>query len=80
MVSKKEFNISSKFGENILSKLKEYAIKLSEDFKNFIRVDLYVFQNNIYLSELTFDSNSGIPKLRNETFIIEIGKSWKRID
>lgn len=80
LVSKKEFNISSKFGENILSKLKEYAIKLSEDFKNFIRVDLYVFQNNIYLSELTFDSNSGKPKLRNEKFIIEIGKSWKRID
>ena len=80
LYSKKEFNISSKFGKNILSKIKEYAIRLSEDFKNFIRVDLYVFQNNIYLSELTFDSYSGIPLLRNEKFIIDIGNSWKRID
>lgn len=73
-------NISSKFNKNILSKLKEYAIKLSDDFKNFIRVDLYVFHDKIYLSELTFDSNSGIPMLQNETFVIEAGNSWKRID
>ena len=74
------FNIQSKFNKNILSKLKEFAIKLSEDFKNFIRVDLYVFHDKIYLSELTFDSNSGIPMLQNELFVIEAGNSWKRID
>ena len=41
-------NISSKFNKNILSKLKELAIKLSEDFKNFIRVDLYVIKEYLF--------------------------------
>ena len=73
------FNIS-KFDKNILAKLKNYAIKLSEDFPNFIRVDLYIFQNKIYLSELTFDSNNGEPFLRDNKIIINTAKFWKRID
>lgn len=74
------FDILAKFKQATLSQLKEYAIKLSEDFKNFIRVDLYVFHDEIYLSELTFDSNSGIPMIADKQFIIDAGKNWKRID
>jgi hypothetical protein len=73
------FNIS-KFNKKILTKLKNYAIKLSEDFPNYIRVDLYIFQNKIYLSELTFDSNDGEPFLRDNKIIINSAKYWKRID
>ena len=50
----------SKFDKNVLNKMKLIAIKLSEDFKNFIRVDLYIFHNKIYLSELTFVSHGEI--------------------
>ena len=39
----------SKFKKNILNEMKTYAIKLSEDFPNFVRVDLYLFQEKIYL-------------------------------
>ena len=74
------FDIFSKIKKTTLINLKEYAIKLSEDFKNFIRVDLYSFHNEIYLSELTFDSNSGIPMLPDKQFIIDAGNNWKRID
>ena len=56
----KDFNISI-FDKAILEKLKNYAVKLSEDFKTHIRVDLYLFHNQIYLSELTFDHMNGIP-------------------
>ena len=45
-------NITFIFTNNILKKLKKFAFKLSEDFPNFIRVDLYVFHNKIYFSEL----------------------------
>ena len=54
-------NNSKIFKKNILKTLKKYAIILSEDFPNFIRVDLYVFHDNIYLSELTFAAHSGKP-------------------
>lgn len=73
------FDISI-FNKDILNKLKYYALKLSEDFPNFIRIDLYVFHDNIYLSELTFDHVQGRPFLRNHSIIKEAGKNWKRID
>ena len=76
---RKTFNISF-FPKDILEKLNKYALKLSEDFPNFIRVDLYVFHNEIYLSELTFDHREGRPFLRNDPIIIEAAKNWKRID
>ena len=43
------FDISI-FDKKILEQLKEYAYQLSEDFPNFVRVDLYLFHNKIYLS------------------------------
>ena len=55
-------------------------IKLSEDFPNFIRVDLYLFKQNIYLSELTFDSHSRRPAFKDIKFFNDGLKNWKRID
>ena len=75
-----KFDIFSIFKKKLLFDLSEYAYKLSEDFPNFIRVDLYIFHNKIYLSELTFDSFTGMPFHRYEKFIIDTGKNWKRIE
>ena len=70
-VNVKPPNINTLFEKNVLEKIKEYSLKLSEDFPNFIRVDLYIFHNEIYLSELTFASYSGMPMDRNEKYIID---------
>ena len=78
-IKNNNFKISF-FQSDILKKLKEYALKLSEDFPNFIRIDLYVFHNKIYLSELTFDHREGKPFLRDNEIIKEAAKNWKRID
>jgi len=75
----KYFNISN-ISKTLLKKIKYYTKKLSEDFPNFIRVDLYLFHNKIYLSELTFDHREGRPFLRNNPIIQEAAKNWKRID
>ena len=73
------FNVSI-FDKTILEQLKDYAYKLSEDFPNFIRVDLYLFHNKIFLSELTFDPQDGHPFLRNLKIIRNAGKNWIRVD
>ena len=77
--SGKYFDIS-KFPKEKLEELKNYALKLSEDFPNFIRVDLYIFHDQIYFSELTFDCQNGKPFMENSTVIKEAVRSWKRID
>ena len=74
----KRFDISI-FDKEILNKLKDYALRLSEDFHNFIRVDLFLFHNKIYLSELTFDSHNGKPFKNHFKKIKEAGKNWKKI-
>ena len=82
LLSKKKndiFNISD-LNKKTLKTLKDYALKLSEDFPNFIRIDLYLFHDKIYLSELTFDHREGRPFLRNNPIIKEAGQNWKRID
>ena len=71
-----DFDVLSTYGEKILDKLKYYAVKLSEDFPNFIRVDLYVFHKKIYLSELTFDSYHGLPYYGKEIFVIDAAKNY----
>lgn len=68
------------FDKNILEQLKKYAYNLSEDFPNFVRVDLYLFHNKIFLSELTFDPQDGRPFMRNSEIIRKAGKNWKRVD
>lgn len=79
-IKKDIFDITS-IDQTILDKLKYYALKLSEDFPNFIRIDLYLFHEKIYLSELTFDHQEGKPSLlRNNKIIRDAAKNWKRID
>jgi len=73
-------NLTSLFKKEILQQLKIYAIKLSEDFPNFIRVDLYLFHEKIYFSELTFASYNGLPMFRNEKFINHSLENFSRID
>jgi len=70
----------SMFKKNILYDMKSLAIKLSDDFPNFIRVDLYLFHNKIYLSELTFDCYNGMPRHRDKIFFVNGVKKWKRIE
>ena len=77
----KEYHLDlSKFDKKILNKIKYYAVKLSEDFRNFIRVDLYIFHNEIFLSELTFDPQNGRPFMRNHKIIKDAAKNWTKID
>jgi len=78
---RKKFFISD-FDKSILDKMKNYAIKLSEDFPNHIRVDLYLFQNKIYLSELTFDHMNGLPdKIYDDNKLVKDAiLNWKRFD
>lgn len=76
----KPVNITSKFTKEILDTLKSYSIKLSEDFHNFIRVDLYVFQNIIYFSELTFASFFGLPMNKDEKLIKDAMKNFSLIE
>lgn len=68
------------FDKRILEQLKNYAYKLSEDFPNFIRVDLYLFHNKIYLSELTFDHQDGRPFMTDYEEITNAVKNWERTD
>lgn len=75
-----DWDIFSNFEISILDKLKYYAYQLSEDFKNFIRVDLYVFHKKIYLSELTFDSVHGFPFFASEEIVINAGKNFTKYE
>ena len=72
-------DIKSIFKKEFLDQLQEYAIKLSEDFPDFIRVDLYAFHDQIYLSELTFASYSGRPMYPDENFVKESVKNFSTI-
>ena len=73
-------DVVNTFDKSLLDNMKSIALKLSEDFPNFIRVDLYIFQNKIYLSELTFDSHSGKPFFRDIKYFNDGLKNWKRVD
>ena len=73
-------NITALFKKEVLETLNKYAIKLSEDFPNFIRVDLFIFHQKIYLSELTFASYSGLPMDREEKYVKEALRHFSRVD
>ena len=49
----------------------KYAKLLSKEFV-FIRVDLYDYNNTIYLGELTFAPNYGFKKWKSKTDILKI--------
>ena len=57
-------------------KMKEYAAKLSEDFK-FVRVDFYEIDGKVYLGELTFTPASGLFNYTDKKKEIEIGNLLK---
>ena len=73
-------NLKNIFKNNTLEEIKKLAIKLSEDFPNFIRVDLYLFHGEIYLSELTFASANGLYDRRREKYITDSMKNFSMID
>ena len=73
-------NLTSLFKKNTLEQLKKYAIKLSEDFPNFIRVDLYLFKEQIFFSELTFTSYNGLYMYKDEKFVHDCMKNFSRVD
>jgi hypothetical protein len=73
-------NDTATFNTDILKEMTNCALKLSEDFPNFIRVDLYLYHNKIYLSELTFASHTGLPFHRKDKFIIDSVKNFQRFD
>lgn len=53
--------------------MKEYAIKLSADFK-FVRVDFYEIHNKVYFGELTFIPAAAYIKYTNDTVDFELGE------
>ena len=79
-IKENPLNLTSLIKKDVLEKLKKYAIKLSEDFPNFIRVDLYIFHNKIYLSELTFASFRGLPMHREEKYVKDSIENFSRVD
>ena len=60
--------------DNFLEIMK-IAEKLSEDFE-YVRVDLYNFENKIYFGELTFCENSGFGKFTDEEWDYKFGSYW----
>jgi len=56
----------------VLEELLSVAEKLSQDFP-YVRVDLYVANNQIYFGELTFRPYGGFMKFLPESFDLELG-------
>ena len=54
-------------------KMKEFAKKLSEDFK-FVRVDFYYVGGKIYLGELTFTPGSGLFIYKDSKYALKFGE------
>ena len=54
-------------------KMKEYAAKLSEDFK-FVRVDFYECNGKLYLGELTFNPDGGYPEYIEDEMYTKLGE------
>ncbi|MDY0402706.1 ATP-grasp fold amidoligase family protein [Sulfurovum sp.] len=57
----------------VLEELLSVAEKLSQDFP-YVRVDLYVVNNQIYFGELTFRPYGGFMKFVPESFDVELGQ------
>lgn len=53
-------------------KMKDYAAKLSEDFK-FVRVDFYESNGKLYIGELTFLPDAGFPEYINDDMYKVLG-------
>ena len=55
-------------------------LKIEHFFVLINRFTLYIFHNHIYLSELTFDSDSGLPYFSNVKYFNNSLKDWKSVD
>ena len=56
--------------------MKEIAKKLSEDF-DYVRVDLYNIDGNIYFGELTFCDSGGFEKFTDKKWDFKLGSYWE---
>jgi len=56
----------------VLEELLNVAEKISEDFP-YVRVDLYITNNQIYFGELTFRPYGGFMKFVPESFDVKLG-------
>lgn len=59
------------------NKMLEIAKVLSEDFE-YVRVDLYNVDGQIYFGELTFCENSGFGKFTDESWDYKFGEFWNQ--
>ena len=57
----------------LLVELLNVAEKLSQDFP-YVRVDLYIANNQVYFGELTFRPYGGFMKFVPESFDLELGR------
>ena len=57
-------------------KMKEIAKKLSEDF-DYVRVDLYNIDGNIYFGELTFCDAGGFGTFNPKIWDSKLGSYWE---
>lgn len=59
-----------------LDKMISYAEKLSQDF-DFVRIDLYLVDDLIYIGEITQYPSAGLAKIKPVEFDFELGSYWK---
>lgn len=55
--------------------MKKLAIKLAEPF-NYVRVDMYLVDGQVYFSELTFCNDSGFGAFSDKKYDFEFGQLW----
>lgn len=58
-------------------KMLDLVQKLSEDF-DYVRVDMYNIEGQIYVGELTFCDNSGLGKFTDEAWDYKFGSYWNQ--
>ncbi|MCL4378292.1 MAG: hypothetical protein M1409_07940 [Actinobacteria bacterium] len=61
---------------DVLDKMILISEKLSKDF-DYVRIDLYITDNNIYFGEITQYPDSGHRKFTPTEFDFKLGKYWK---
>lgn len=62
-----------------LDKMLEISCKLSSEF-DFVRVDLFLVDGNIYFSELTFTPGNGMDRFKPRSIDYLFGSEWKIIE
>ncbi|WP_261824634.1 ATP-grasp fold amidoligase family protein [Vibrio neonatus] len=78
-----DYNLNYKSGNYTLSdpgkvyEMVDIAKKLASDF-NYVRVDLYLIEDNIYFGEMTFLPASGFQQFTSKDIDIVWGQYWSR--